>query len=791
LISALFFLPLYRKKVSNALPHYILPYFVNIKSIHYRHFNMKKLFASLLAAIAISLLGSPSAMAAFQQIYICGAINGQGWHPGAESAIELNNPENGWFRLTVTQEGEFKVSSSVSSDNSDWTGFDKGVAKFLLANAGINTITDKESTVNSNSTIPAGTKIVYFSSDLRKAAASDGNWVPSPYTEPTTPDIPSGSAIVKVDVSKANWTTVNCYYWGGSSTAPEWPGIAMTKESDNIWAFAFDDSSRLPSSIIFNNSSEQTIDLTFESGKTYVLDSKDPAQENKWTIVSGGQSTTGLSNTLPVLYINIYKTNADGSFALDGNGDKILDNYQLQVEEIDKDYRPGEYWLDMNGCTTVPGENIGSADEPLPLEMKGRGNWTRKGFAKKPFKLKLGKKQQLLGMGTDKSKHWAILAHADDDYGYLRNFCGFNLGKRIGLPWTPSQQPVEVVINGNYRGLYFLTESIRVGDGRVPIEELNDNETDQNLISGGYLVELDNYDEENQIRMSEKSCADGQTLDELRITFDTPEAYSDIQKRFITEQFETMNDYVGKANTPESNGLWAYLDLDDAARYYIVMEILSHTESYHGSTYLFRNRGEGQKWHFSPIWDMGNAFNGSTSDFLFNCDPYGNTWIPSIYLNARFRDKVRETWKWFMTACYTDFMEDIDTYCNTIAAAAKADHTRWANVAPPANGQPVQDNSDMNSRKNAAKQKINQKIDWLRSEWGNYGTQPLAEPERDNTEAALLPDYATTGIEDITSPDASDSPATYFNLQGIRVADPTPGAIYIRRQGNTSSKVAL
>ena len=37
------------------------------------------------------------------------------------------------------------------------------------------------------------------------------------------------------------------------------------------------------------------------------------------------------------------------------------------------------------------------------------------------------------------------------------------------------------------------------------------------------------------------------------------------------------------------------MDLDDAVRYYIVEELISHTESYHGSTYLFRDRGEGEE----------------------------------------------------------------------------------------------------------------------------------------------------------------------------------------------------
>ena len=195
-----------------------------------------------------------------------------------------------------------------------------------------------------------------------------------------------------------------------------------------------------------------------------------------------------LSGTLPVLYINVM--NSDNS---------SFNNEILDRNLSHKNYFSGEYWLDLNGCTWIEeigGSSIGSADSPLPLEIKARGNYTRVAFSKKPFKLKLGKKQSLLGMS--KSKHFALLAHADDDLGYLRNFTGLNLGRRMGLAWTPSQQPVEVVINGDYRGLYFLTESIRVDEERVNILELPDNEEDPKLISGGYLVEIDNSSEDNQ-----------------------------------------------------------------------------------------------------------------------------------------------------------------------------------------------------------------------------------------------------------------------------------------------------
>lgn len=526
--------------------------------------------------------------------------------------------------------------------------------------------------------------------------------------------------------------------------------------------------------IIADNLSDVTISFEYVEG----------AQSMPVTITVSGERppVPGLSGTLPVLYINVYTDDIHTAL-----------NNEIISKDLDhKNYfSSAEYWLDLNGCSWLEAEgakSIGSKEEPLPLEIKARGNWTRRGFSKKPFKLKLGKKQSMLGM--TKSKHYAILAHADDNWGYLRNFIGFNLGKRMELPWTPAQQPVEVVINGDYRGLYFLTESIRIGDDRIMITELDDNVSDPALASGGYLVELDNYDEDNQIRMPEK-VAEGvrpHYVDELRITWDTPEAYSPLQEQFVTDQFTAMNNAVG-AN---DNALWSYIDLDDAARYYIVEEIITHTEAYHGSTYLFRDHGEGQKWHFSPLWDCGNAFNGPTDDYFYNHGTWGNTWIASMRVNDKFNDKVHQTWLWFMQNQYPGLIDDIDSYVTHISEAAKADRKRWYNQPVPDGGQEVADNSDMPRRRDKAVGHLTAKIDWLKQQWGDYTTGSHPEPTRDDTPAAPLPEYIQSGIDEILAEDAaSDIPAVYYDLQGNRVTTLTPGATYIRVCGDKATKLHI
>lgn len=436
-------------------------------------------------------------------------------------------------------------------------------------------------------------------------------------------------------------------------------------------------------------------------------------------------------------------------------------------------------------------QSIGSKEKPLPLQIKVRGNYSRTAFSKKPFKIKLDKKQNLLGLTAEKSKHYALLAQVDDQYAFLKNFTAFNLGKRIGLPWTPNMQPVELVINNTYRGLYFLTESVRVQKGRVDIEELDDNATDLSSITGGYLIELDNTEAENQLVFTEKSCAEGYHQEPLRVTFESLEEYSEIQKQFITDQINKMNDAIGD----NDDKVWTFIDLDDLARYYLVCEIMMHHQAFRGSTYLFRNRGENQKWHFSPLWDIDKGFENSTTDFFYDIYvkypyvpvPLGNTWIPSIRCNEKFNNKVKETWLWFMSNKFNGLYEDIDEYIDHIRQAAVADHLRWKDIPSPTD---IVDNSDIETHKNDALSQLNSKITWLKTQFGDFSSGIFAEPERDDTPAAKI-GPAFSGVDNTIISDINNSEIAFYTLEGIKIDKPQPGNLYIMRQDCKVSKIVF
>lgn len=388
------------------------------------------------------------------------------------------------------------------------------------------------------------------------------------------------------------------------------------------------------------------------------------------------------SGTLPVMYIN------------------TENNTPVTSKDT---YLNATYYLDAKGIAGY--ENIGSAAAPLTMEIKGRGNYSWSGFNKKPYRIKLADKQPLMSM--KKSKHFTLLAHADDakdKKGYMRNGIGFEFSKMIGMAWTPEVKPLEVVMNGDYIGLYFLTEHIRVDKDRVNIVEQEDEETDAQKITGGWLIEIDNYDEDPHITIKEG----GKTT--MWVTYKTPEVLSSVQEAYLTQQIQILDNLIyGDKN---SNELWQHLDMDALARFYIVQELTDNYESFHGSCYLYKDMGETEKWKFGPVWDFGSAFNRDKSQYIFQGDVWHNHWIPEICKFPAFMQHVKSIWKDFYANRFNDIYTFTADQLTLLKTAAAVDAQRWPDYSG---------NTDLTKRINQINDRLRKNAEWLNQQWGDNG----------------------------------------------------------------------
>lgn len=541
------------------------------------------------------------------------------------------------------------------------------------------------------------------------------------------------------DNSKTLYSHVKFVY--GNDTNAETFVISMTDEGDNIWSINFEypidniyrytfanttlDDGKISDTFtnvkdnISNTLQEKrtaTTDKTIPTGWIFIPETGDNWAQGSWQPMT----ETTYSGTLPVLHIN------------------TENNAEITSTET---YINATFWLD--NLSDERFSPIGNDTLQLAMKIRGRGNYTWKDFEKKPYRIKLAEKQPILGMSA--SRHFALLAHADDDLAFLRNTVGFELSRRLGLKFTPAQQPVELMLNGEYMGLYFLTENIRVAKNRVNITEQADYTSNPDSITGGWLIEIDNYDEEQQIHITE---GNGQLI---RFSYKSPELLSDEQLNFLTTQMNAIDDAI--YNTDKSSILWENLiDCDSLARFYIVQEIMDNAESFHGSCYMHKNYGL-SKWIFGPVWDFGNSYRRSWQEFIYQNPPFGQNWIAEIARYPRFNNKVAEIWKEFRANEYHSIHNFIDNFINEIEEASVYDYRRW----------PAYGSSDIQSDKNSFITMLDNRIDWLITQWGDTGID-----NRPATEAHI----------------------EYYNLQGVKIDNPSYG-IYIKIANGHATKVIV
>lgn len=392
-----------------------------------------------------------------------------------------------------------------------------------------------------------------------------------------------------------------------------------------------------------------------------------------------------VTGTLPVVYIN------------------TANNQAITSKDV---YISASVYLDPLNT----GESaLGSASAPIAAEVKGRGNYTWRDFDKKPYKIKFTKKQSVLGM--PKNKHWVLLAGADDNLGFLRNPAGFIVSRAVGLRWTPGLKPVELILNGQYKGLYFLGEHVRIDANRINIQEQEDGETAPEIITGGWLVEIDNYAEENNIEFDE---GNGQ---HVMVSLGEPEVLSSQQRQYIEQQILGLNSILYGSS---SAALEQVLDIEEAAKFYLVQEIMEDCESYHGSCKLYKDRdslGMADKWKFGPVWDFGNAYMRHQEKWIYVDPTWPQYWIGQLATWPVFQEKVKEQW-WIYYHEYKDQVRaEIMAYANTIETAAKKDAQVWRGT------QNYQDNSNFSDVRDRFFRRYDWRINWLYQQWGE-GIKP-------------------------------------------------------------------
>ena len=339
-------------------------------------------------------------------------------------------------------------------------------------------------------------------------------------------------------------------------------------------------------------------------------------------------------------------------------------------------------------------------------EIRGRGNSTWS-YPKKPYAIKLKSKASILGM--PKHKRWVLLANWMDRT-CLRNRIAFAISMKTGLAWTPHGEFVEVFINGEHKGNYYLCEQIKVDKNRVDVDELDVK--DHNHTDGGYLFELDtHYDETNKFRSYYYN---------LPYMFKDPDDVNSSQVNFIYNYVNNMEKSV--YNNVSSREYTSYLDVDSFIDWWLVHELTGNGEPKHPKS-SYMNKNTDGKVKMGPVWDFDwGTFMPLNKWTILNRTENGlNKFYDRLFQDAQFKARAKERWN-ALEAGFREIPAYIESEAAKIKGSESMNHKMWPCNTQDVIGYIVNQDEHMTFEEAVARMKsaYEDKLNWMDSQINNW-----------------------------------------------------------------------
>ena len=356
----------------------------------------------------------------------------------------------------------------------------------------------------------------------------------------------------------------------------------------------------------------------------------------------------------------------------------VVINTQDNVDPYDKEHEI------VSSFTIIYDKGTKVQEETGTTRLRGNASIS---FPKKPYRIKLDSKKHMFKDSDMKSpakaKKWTLINNYGDK-SLMRNLVSFEVARRMKMPYTPWSKPVDVIVNGEYKGCYQLTDQITVDKDRVNIMEMTPDDIEGDALTGGYLLELDGY--------ASQETSWFQTRFGSPVTIKSPDdnSITTEQHKYIESFFNQMEARImSKSFTDPELGYRSMLDEKSLQCYWLVEELTGNPDAFH-SCYISKNR-KADKLRIETVWDFDLAFdndsryypNRNYGDYLSLArGGAGNsrTMLKRIFTDDAFCDSLRSMWvtarqEWGITE--ESLIAYIDSTARELDESQRLNFIRW------------------------------------------------------------------------------------------------------------------
>jgi len=315
------------------------------------------------------------------------------------------------------------------------------------------------------------------------------------------------------------------------------------------------------------------------------------------------------------------------------------------------------------------------ADKETNIKIKIRGQ-SSKYYRKQSYKFTSIKtdstNNNIKLLGLPKENDWILYAPYWDE-SLIRNNIVFQLWREMGY-YSPRTKYVELVVNNDYRGIYVLTEKIKIDKNRLNLNKLSKKDTSKTAITGGYVFKLDKG---RKIYWPSEFAENGYS----RCYYYVSPTYRNINDK----QRKYINNYVSNFEKALYNDInWnEYINEQSFIDFLIINELAKNIDSYRLSTYMSKDKNG--KLEMGPIWDFDRAFGNDNKEgankfdgFIYELKfiPF---WWTKLMNNKEFKHKLIQRYKELRKTTLSDNNINliINYNYNIIKPSIEREATRW------------------------------------------------------------------------------------------------------------------
>ena len=360
----------------------------------------------------------------------------------------------------------------------------------------------------------------------------------------------------------------------------------------------------------------------------------------------------------------------------------------------------------------------------IGIEIRGSSSQM---FPKKQYGLEL---HDALGAGIDvsllglpKQSDWILFAPYNDK-SLVRDPLAYKLGRDLGR-YAPRTKYCEVVLNGEYQGIYVLIERIKRDKNRVDINKLDPVEITNDDLTGGYIIKIDKDTGTGGEGWASSFTPPGRSgTQTIFFQYEYPKATNIVaqQKEYIKQYMTAFENALAADNFKDTNqGYAKYIDVDSFIDYFIANELSKNVDAYRLSTFMYKRKdSDGGKLFMGPIWDFNLGFGnidfcakGAPEGFVIRYNSICNKdfwlipfWWDRLLQDESFRQKLATRW----TALRSDKYQTskILTYVDSVTSVLNVEAQQRNFQKWPVLGKYVWPNYYVG-------QTFQQEVDWLKN----------------------------------------------------------------------------